>query len=608
MPKQLRLDVDHEIIVDLFAGGGGLSTAVEQALGRSPDIAINHSDDALSMHRANHPQTRHFISDVWEVDPQGATRGRPVGLLHLSPDCRDFSQSKGGQPRSRTIRALSWVGYRWAAQVRPRIITLENVKEILRWGPLVAKRDPETGRVVTLDTVKCPNTGKTLHRVAAPGEQVPVHRQYLVPDKRRLGQTWRKFVRSLERLGYEVQWRCLVAADFGAPTTRERLFMVARCDGQPIVWPHATHHKIPERGQRRWRSASECIDWSVSCRSIFGRDKPLADNTLRRIAKGIQRYVLDSADPFIVPIAHYNGSEPAHDIREPLRTVTAQPKGGSFALCAPCIVLVTHQGSDRFHPVREPLRTVTGAHRGELAVTAAYLAQMNGGFNKTPGHGLLRPMTTVTNSGSQQQLVTAHLAHLRGNCDSRNLDDPLMTVSAGGQHHALVTAFLSRQFGASIGHGCDEPNATITAGGGGKSVLVECALSPAQQEGAIRVAAFLMKYHASGSQWSGLRDPMHTITAMEGMALVTVTIRGVAYVIVDIGLRMLTPRELYLAQGFPSCYIIDRGHDGRAFSKSIQVQMCGNSVSPPVAAALLAANCGDLSILPQSQPRKAFIA
>jgi DNA (cytosine-5)-methyltransferase 1 len=538
--KQLLLDVHPELIVDLFAGGGGMSTAFEMALGRSPDIAINHNEEALSMHRANHPQTRHFIADVYEVCPKGATQGRPVGWLHLSPDCTHHSQAAGGQPRSKKIRGLSWVGYRWAGQVAPRVISLENVVQILKWGPLIAKRDKGTGRVITLDMVQCPKTGKMVNRIAEPGERVPVQRQFLVPDPKRAGQTWKKFVAALHALGYHVEYATLNAADFGGHTTRERLFMIARRseDGEPIQWPEPTHFKNPGKGQQKWRAAAECIDWSIPCPSIFGRKKPLAEATLRRIAKGIQKYVLNNADPFIVPIAHY--------------------------------------------------------------------------------------------TGSQQQIVMAHLAHLHGNCDARDVAEPLRTVSAGGQHHAVVSAFLSRQFGNSIGQEPSEPMPTTTAGGGGKSALasaflasyytddsnrcrdirdpaatittenrlglVECTLSQEHEADALRVAAFLMRYYGEGGQWGNPGDPMSTITTKDRLALVTVQVQGVPHVIVDIGLRMLQPRELYRGQDFPETYIIEQGHDGREFSKSAQVRMCGNSVDPLPAAAFIEANARELSV------------
>jgi DNA (cytosine-5)-methyltransferase 1 len=671
MNKQLLLDVHNKLIVDLFAGGGGMSVAFENAFGRSPDIAINHNDDALSMHRMNHPLTRHFIADVYEVDPHGATQGREVGWLHLSPDCTHHSQAASGQPRSEKIRGLSWVGYRWGGQVHPDVISLENVKQILKWGPLIAKRDKVTGRVVTLEMIEDPVTGKKVNRVADKGERVPVQQQYLVPDPKREGQTWRKFVTELEKLGYKVEWRNLVAADFGGHTTRERLFMIARRDGLPITWPEPTHFKKPAKGQKKWKSAAECIDFSDLGKTIFDRKKALAEATMRRIAKGVKRYVLDNARPFIVPIAHYNGRDSAHSIDEPLRTITSATKGGEFALATPVLSVfrgesqgrsvesplptvtsggnsvrdagaahaLGNQGHDRVHPVEEPMRTITAAHRGETmlaspvlvhaghgegngdtkrrshgikdiqeplvtvvasggghAVATAYMMQANDGFNTNPGRDLDEPMSTITNTGSQQQLVTAHLAHLRGNCDARDLDEPLMTVSAGGQHHATVAAFLSRQFGNSVGHAADEPLGTTTAGGGGKSALVECVLSPEDEAGALRVAAFLMEYYSEGGQWSELDKPLNTITTKDRLALVTVFIQGTPYVIVDIRLRMLKPRELFNGQDFPPSYIIDRGHDGRKFSISAQVRMCGNSVDPIMATAFLASNAPWLSV------------
>ena len=618
LTPQLILGISEEIVVDLFAGGGGLSTAIEQAIGRHVDVAVNHNAEAVSMHQVNHPQTRHYIGDVFEVDPREASDGRAVGLLHLSPDCTHHSQASGGQPRDRKTRALSWVGKRWAGQAMPRVITLENVKQILQWGPLIAKRDKATGRVLKLDGT-----------VAEAGERVPLQEQYLIPDPKRTGQTWRAFVTQLRVMGYAVEWKNLCAADFGAPTTRERLFMVARCDDEPIRWPEPTHTKIKTKGKKQWRSAAECIDWDIPCPSIFEREKPLADATLRRIARGLKKYVLDSATPFIVPIAHYNGRDACNSAREPLRTVTASPKGGTFAVASPVLVQTGYGEREGQAPrsldLKAPLGTVV-AGGIKHAVATAYLAQMNGGFNTTPGHDVRRPASTITNTGSQQQVVMAHLTHLRGNCDARDVEDPLMTISAGGQHHGVVSAFLSRQFGASVGHGADAPLGTVTAGGGGKSALVsaflatnttghtgvgmdepiptlttgqhqaqvECTLSPDDESGALRVAAFLIRYYGEGGQWGDPRNPMATITTKDRLALVTVHIEGTPYVIVDIGLRMLQPRELYRAQGFPESYIIDHGHDGRKFSKSAQVRMCGNSVSPPPAAALIRANYADI--------------
>ena len=611
---------DDEIVVDFFCGGGGAGTGLEMGLGRPVTVAKNHSPAAISMHTANHPAARHFTTDVFEGDPDEECQGRAVGWFHMSPDCTHHSQAAGGQPRKREIRNLSWIGIKWAGKKRPRVISLENVKQILQWGRLIAKRCKATGRVVKLDG-----------SVAAPGEHVPVHQQFLVPDPKRRGTTWRRFVQLLEAMGYSVEWRIIKACDFGAPTSRERLFMIARCDGQPIVWPEPTHAKSPTKGQQKWRTAADCIDWSVPSKSIFGRKKELAAATLRRVAKGMKKFVLDNPQPFIVPIANWSG-ELAQSADEPLRTVTSWPRGGSFAMASPVILPATHQGADRVNNPGDPLPTVTGANRGELmmaspvmvgaggpvyagkpvaadqpmgtlmtqshralasahlvkfrfnsegtpvtepvptitsggnykrpagaahamGVCTAVIEQANGGFNTTPAKGADEPLTTVTNTGSQQRLVTASLATLRRNCVGRPVDDLVPTMTAGAEHHALV----------------------------------EYKLSPEHEEGALRVAAFLISYYGT-ENISACDAPAPTVTTKDRLGLVTVFVKGTPYVIVDICLRMLQPHELYRAQGFPASYIIDKGADGKPFTKTEQVHMCGNSVSPPPMAALARAN------------------
>ncbi|WP_247842233.1 DNA cytosine methyltransferase [Pseudomonas sp. MWU12-3103b] len=645
---------DDEIVVDFFCGGGGAGTGLEMGLGRAVNVAKNHSAAAISMHTVNHPGAVHYTTDVFDGDPDTECGGKAVGWFHMSPDCTHHSQAAGGQPRKREIRNLSWIGLKWAGKKKPRVISLENVKQILQWGPLIAKRCKTTGRVVKLGG-----------GVAEPGEVVPVSQQFLVPDPARRGQTWAVFVAELQRLGYAVEWRVIKACDFGAPTSRERLFMIARCDGQPIVWPEPTHAKHPAKGQKKWRTAAECIDWTIPSKSIFDRAKPLAPATLRRIAKGMKKFVIDAADPFIVPIANWSGDS-VQSAHEPLRTVTSWPRGGSFAMASPIIAPATHQGSDRVNNPHDPLPTVTCANRGELTlispvlvgaggpayagnpvaadkplgtlmtrghralaaahlvkfrfadegkalgeplptitsggnyqrpagaahamgISTVFMAQMSGGFNTTDAKSVDDPMTTVTNTGSQQQLVTANLVHLRGNCDARDTADPLHTISAGGTHHGLVTAFMERQFGASVGQGVEEPAPTITAGGGGKSSLVELQLSPEVEAGALRVAAFLISYYGTENM-SAADAPAPTITTKDRLGLVTVTIKGTPYVIIDICLRMLQPAELYKAQGFPADYIISHGADGKPFTKTQQVHMCGNSVSPPPMAALARAN------------------
>ena len=628
---------DDEIVVDFFCGGGGAGTGLEMGLGRAVNVAKNHSPQAISMHTVNHPGAVHYTTDVFDGDPDTECGGKAVGWFHMSPDCTHHSQAAGGQPRKREIRNLSWIGLKWAGKKKPRVISLENVKQILQWGPLIAKRCKATGRVVTLDLVPHPTKPKSLiNRIADQGEVVPVNNQFLVPDPKRRGQTWAVFVAELQHLGYVVEWRVLKACDFGAPTSRERLFMIARCDGQPIVWPEPTHAKNPVKGQKKWRTAAECIDWTEPTKSIFGRAKPLADATLRRIAKGMKKFVIDAAEPFIVPIANWSG-ESVQSANEPLRTVTSWPRGGSFAMASPIIAPATHQGSDRINDPHAPLPTVTCANRGELTlispvminaahgegkpggvqrwgdgsksaadplgtvtasgghsiaaaslvqlgngdkpgsaprsadlaqplgtimasggkygVATAFMAQMNGGFCTTAAKSMEDPMTTVTNTGSQQQLVTANLATLRKHCVGRGMDEPVPTMTAGAEHHALV----------------------------------QYTLSPEHEEGALRVAAFLISYYGTENV-SGADEPAPTITTKDRLGLVTVTIKGTPYVIVDICLRMLQPAELYKAQGFPADYIISHGADGKPFTKTQQVHMCGNSVSPPPMAALARAN------------------
>lgn len=502
-------EIDEEINVDLFAGGGGASTGLEMGLGRPVHIAINHNPAAISMHQANHPGALHLETDVWDVDPVQVLAGRKIGWFHASPDCTHHSQAAGGQPRKKEIRDLSWVVTKWAGIGQPRIISLENVKQIRSWGPLVAKRCKKTGRVVRLDG-----------SVAAPGERVPREEQFLVPDPKRKGRTWRRFLHQLDSLGYVVEHRILRACDYGAPTSRERLFLVARRDGQPIVWPEPTHAAKPAKGQKPYRTAAECIDWTMPTQSIFERKRPLADATLRRIARGIQREVIERAQPFIVPIANWS-REAVHAMDAPLNTITAWPRGGSFALVSPVLTGVGGRaGQSEPRGADEPAYTITA--KADTAVATAFLAQANGGFNTTHSKGMDEPMTTVTNTGSQQQLVTVRL-------------------------------------------------------------------SQGDQDRALRCAAFMINYYGNGDARS-LEQPLDTITTRDRLALVTVWIGGDPYVIVDICLRMLQPHELYAAQGFPSNYIIDRGHDGRRFTKSEQVHMCGNSVSPPPMAAIAAAN------------------
>ena len=504
LTPQFLLPLADELVIDLFAGGGGASTGIEQAIGRPVDIAVNHAADAVSLHQANHPQTLHYVSDVFEVDPLAVTQGRTVGLLWASPDCKHFSKAKGGKPVSKKVRSLAGVVIKWVEKLlpdqrHPRIICLENVEEFQTWGPLGPDQRP------------CPV---------------------------RKGQTFRRWIGSLERLGYVVEWRELRACDYGAPTIRKRLFLVARRDGTPIVWPAPTHAQKPAKGSglKPWRTAAECIDWTLPCPSIFERQRPLADATLRRIAHGVMRYVVNAAQPYVVRIGHtgHGDAGKVRGIHEPVSTVTTKAE---HLLCSPTLVQTGYGEragqAPRVPGLDKPLGTIV-AGAAKHALVAAFLAKH---YTGVVGSVLPAPLGTVTTQ-DHHSLVAANMVKLRGTSNSTPADAPLHTVSAGGQHHAEVRAFLTAYYGSD--------------------------------------------------QDTPLQDPMHTVTTKPRFGLVMV--EGQPYAIADIGMRMLQPRELYTAQGFPASYIIDRGHDGRTLPKDAQVRMCGNSVCPPLARAIVEAN------------------
>lgn len=492
-----------ELIVDNFAGGGGASLGIERALGRPIDIAINHDPEAIAMHRRNHPHTRHLCEDVWSVDIVKVTEGRPVGLAWFSPDCKHHSKAKGGKPLNKNIRGLAWVAVKWAELKRPRVIALENVEEWQDWGPLL-----DDGR----------------------------------PDPTRKGLTFRRWCGRLRNQGYSrIEWRELRASKYGVPTIRKRLVLIARCDDEPISWPEETHGP----GLLPYRTAAECIDWDLPCPSIFlsreegrkiGVNRPLAPATMRRIARGVVRYVIEAKEPFIVPIAHYNGSNTVQPIHEPLRTITANPKGGSHALVVPTLIQTGYgerKGqAPRVPGLEKPLGTVVNG--GKHALVAAFLAQHNAGFYEGAGRRPDEPLSTICLSGSHQSLVTSHIMKMRGTNVGSSMTEPLQTISAGGTHHAEVRAFLLKYYGVD-----QDPR---------------------------------------------LEEPLHTVTARDRFALVMV--HGEPYIITDIGMRMLRPRELFRAQGFPESYVID----GDGLTKTAQVRMCGNSVCPGLAEAVIRAN------------------
>ncbi|MEG1214081.1 MAG: DNA cytosine methyltransferase [Leclercia sp.] len=659
----------NEIIVDNFAGGGGASTGIEMATGRSVDIAINHDPNAVAMHTTNHPETLHYCESVFDVDPTTATAGKPVGLAWFSPDCRHFSKAKGSKPVEKEIRGLAWIVIRWALSVRPRVMMLENVEEFRTWGPLVATEDgfrPDPER-----------TGETFEAFCAMlSGGIPASHPALLECCEFLGISHdsEQAARLINGLGYAVDHRELRACDYGAPTIRKRFFMVMRCDGMRITWPEASHGdpKSDEvlAGKRNpWRTAAECIDWSLDCPSIFARKKPLAENTLKRIARGIQRFVIDSASPFIVKCNH-TSTRTVYDcfrgqsLNDPLQTITKAP---GYAISVPHLTKFRTGATGQ--PVTEPVPTVTagtsarpGGNGHALGVVEAALTPFLAG-----------------NGGSEYQ------------AKPRPLDKPAHTILK--QSRACVVApVIARQFGASVGHRADEPSATITAGGGGKSQLVTPTLiqmgygeRPGQEPRVLQldnplgtvtaggnkfatVSAFLAKHYGGNYQGAGvgMDEPMHSVTTVDHHAAITshlvklrgtcrdgqrtdepmptvtaggthvgevktllavdgfdeqraqqvleflreycgpestglVTIEGVIYRIVDIGMRMLQPHELYRAQGFPEWYIIDRDYRGVKYAKDKQVARCGNAVPPPFAEALVRANLPEMCVTRRSE-------
>ena len=548
--------INGELIVDNFAGGGGASTGIELATGYSVDIAINHDPEAIKMHKANHPNTKHYCENVWAVDPVKVCKGHPVALAWFSPDCKHFSKAKGGKPKDKNIRGLAWVACRWAGLVRPRVIMLENVEEFKAWGPL----------------------GRRHH-----------------PIKAKQGKTFEKFVKQLTDLGYEVQFRELTAADYGAPTMRKRFFMIARCDGKPIVWPKPTHapadsEKVKAGLLEPYVGAYTQIDFSRPCPSIFDTTeeikkkygiravRPLAPKTMNRIAKGLKKFVIDNAEPFIVQVNHSGSrSDYCNSMNEPLRVVTSKhgfgivdakivpymgtnttnhpggsckdplhtiTTGNQQCLISPTLIQYhseTAQGEARGQSIEDPLLTVDGSNRYGL-VTSFLHKYYDGGYTGA-GESMKNPLPTVT-AWDHNSIVTANLIQMNNHCDGRDIRQPLPTITAGDGHFGEVRAFLIKYYGQGTGQ--------------------------------------------------DLKEPLDTVPTHDRFGLVT--IHGVDYQIVDIGLRMLEPRELYGCQGFPDDYIIDHDYTGKAYPRSEQVRRCGNAVCPPIPAALVRANLPEMCV------------
>jgi DNA (cytosine-5)-methyltransferase 1 len=582
-----QINLLDEIIVDNFAGGGGASTGMELATGRVVDIAINHDPDAILMHRTNHPHTTHYQASVWDVDPVEVCRGRPVGLAWFSPDCKHFSKAKGGKPVDKNIRGLAWIVLRWAGTVRPRVIILENVEEFQTWGPV--------------------RKGK--------------------PVKKLTGQTFRKWLDQLRNLGYDVEWRELVAADYGAPTTRKRFFLIARCDGRPIVWPTPTHAPAdsPEvkAGLRKpWRSAAEIIDWSLPTPSIFdtkesirekynlAAQRPLRPNTMARVARGVDKFVIKTASPFLVVVNH-SGEFRGQDPGEPLQTVTAKH---GYGVAMPVMVAIGQTGGgNRCRSVESP--THTQVSKAEECVASPLLAPwtVTNTTNST-GHPVPEPVDTArTGGGGGQMFLSASLVQYHTEQGERvrgqGLDTPLLTVDASNRY-GLSAVCLEKYYGTATGQGAGEPLHTITAKdregvvaahmvklkgtnlGGPVSEPVQTITAGGGHFGVVTTMIAPVSPGADLKNWPKIRELLNTYCGygLKEDEVILFQITGGLYFMADIGLRMLTPRELYRANGFPDDYIIDRDYTGKEYGKAKQVARCGNAVPPPFATALVRAN------------------
>lgn len=543
--------INGELIVDNFAGGGGASTGIELATGYSVDIAINHDPEAIKMHKANHPNTEHYCENVWAVDPVKACKGHTVGLAWFSPDCKHFSKAKGGKPKDKNIRGLAWVALRWAGLVRPRVIMLENVEEFKTWGPLNRRHHP---------------------------------------IRAKQGKTFERFVQQLRDLGYEVEFRELIAADYGAPTMRKRFFMVARCDGKSIVWPEPTHapadsEEVKKGLLKPYVGAYTQLDFSLPCPSIFVTSeeikekygiravRPLAQKTMDRIARGLKKFVLENPEPFIIQCNH-GGERRPNDIREPMPTITGKH---GYGIVEPYMVQCKY--NNEAQDVQKPIGTLTTV--GSHLLVEPYMVQIGQtGFTKDRSKDVREPLTTIVSKNEHclisPTLIQYHSETAQGEVRGQTIKDPIMTVD-GSNRYGLVTSFLSKFYKSGIGQDEREPLHTITTSAG--------------HFGEVR--AFLIKYYGDATG-QDIEKPLDTVTTKDRFGLVT--IEGVDYQIVDIGLRMLEPKELYGCQGFPDDYIIDHDYTGKTYPRSEQVRRCGNAVCPPIPDALVRANLPELCV------------
>lgn len=570
-----QISMWEEKIVDSFAGGGGASTGIELATGRVVDIAINHDPDAILMHKTNHPHTVHYQASVWDVDPLEVTGGSPVGLLWASPDCKHFSKAKGGKPVDKKIRGLAWIVLRWAGTVRPRVIILENVEEFQTWGP--------------------------------------VRRGH--PIKAKAGQTFRRFIHQLEALDYDVEWRELVAADYGAPTTRKRFFLIARCDGRPIVWPEPTHASADspevERGEKLpWRSAAEIIDWTLPCPSIFdtreqvrekyglNAQRPLRPNTMRRVARGVDKFVIKSASPFLVVVNHA-GEFRGQEIGDPLQTITAKH---GYGVTSPAMVpwTVTNTTNSTGHPVNEPIDTArTGGGGGQMFLGASMIQYHTEQSERVRGQEINGPIMTIDAANRYGLTAASLVKYYGGDNQAQSAGAPLHTVTTKDREGVTV-AHMAKFYGTEFGEPMSRPLSTVTDSGAHHSVV------------ATRITR--AEPGADLGRWPEIRELLNAYCGynMGPEDVLLFNIGGTAYFMADIGLRMLTPRELYRANGFPDDYIIDRDYTGKEYGKAKQVARCGNAVPPPFAAALVRANlqewCAGVKINTMEELEKAAVA
>lgn len=554
--------MNKKLIIDLFAGGGGASVGIEMALGKQVDIAINHDPNAILMHETNHPRTKHYCENIWDVNPKEVVNGREVGLMWASPDCTHFSKAKGGKPKDKNIRSLPWVIVRWAKEVRPDVICAENVEEIQTWGPL-----DKDG--------------------------------YPIKDKK--GNDFIRFITSLRNLGYVVEWKELIAADYGASTTRKRWYMIARCDGNKINWPTRTHAKrgtsdVEVLKLKQWNSVADCLDLNDTGKSIFDRKKPLADNTLKRIARGLKKFVVDDPNPFILV---NNTGHPGGSIKDPLHTITT---GNHHYLISPYIVPIGYGERNgqtpRVNDIKSPLGTVVSTNKHYLVTP--YIMQIgHTGFSKDRNKSIKDPLTTVV-SKNEHCLISSYLIQyhseqslneVRGN----KVDEPIMTIDSSPRY-GLVMAFIHKYYDGyytGAGSSLNDPISTITSIDHNSLCMVQLEESKAQEiiSKCEKVSQFIIEYYGQGTTAS-INDPLHTIVSKDRFALIT--IHGVEYVIVDISLRMLKPSELFKASSFPEDYIIDRDYTGKPYPTKEQVARCGNAVVPIMAKVLVESNCQHL--------------